>query len=54
MIPTMERNRTVDIHAHMLPQETIRRLAMESPRVAPKLIAQADGSTTMEIAGKVV
>jgi aminocarboxymuconate-semialdehyde decarboxylase len=54
MVPAMERSRTVDIHAHMLPQETIRRLGRESPRVAPKLIAQADGSTTMEIAGKVV
>jgi aminocarboxymuconate-semialdehyde decarboxylase len=54
MVTTMERSRTIDIHAHMLPQETIRRLARESPRVAPKLIAQADGSTTMEIAGKVV
>ena len=54
MVTTMERSRTIDIHAHMLPQETSRRLARESPRVAPKLIAQADGSTTMEIAGKVV
>ena len=54
MVPTMERNRTIDIHAHMLPQETIRQLAREAARVAPKLIAQADGSTTMEIGGKVV
>ena len=30
---------TIDIHAHMLPEETIRRLGKESPRVAPKLIA---------------
>jgi aminocarboxymuconate-semialdehyde decarboxylase len=45
---------TIDIHAHMLPEETIRRLGKESPRVAPKLIQQADGSTIMEIAGKVV
>jgi aminocarboxymuconate-semialdehyde decarboxylase len=50
----MQRSRTIDIHAHMLPQETIRRLGRESPRVAPKLIAQGDGSTIMEIAGKVV
>jgi aminocarboxymuconate-semialdehyde decarboxylase len=50
----MQRSRTIDIHAHMLPQETIRRLGKESPRVAPKLIAQGDGSTIMEIAGKVV
>ena len=31
---------TVDIHAHMLPEETIRLLGKESPRVAPKLITQ--------------
>ena len=54
MVAVMARSRTVDIHAHMLPQETIRRLGKESPRVAPKLIAQADGSTIMEIGGKVV
>ena len=45
---------TIDIHAHVLPEETIRRLGKEAPRVAPKLIAQGDGSTVMEIAGKVV
>jgi aminocarboxymuconate-semialdehyde decarboxylase len=45
---------TIDIHAHMLPEETIRRLGKESPRVAPKLIQQLDGSMIMEIAGKVV
>jgi aminocarboxymuconate-semialdehyde decarboxylase len=45
---------TIDIHAHILPEETIRRLAMDVPRLAPRLHTQADGSTTMEIAGKVV
>jgi aminocarboxymuconate-semialdehyde decarboxylase len=45
---------TIDIHAHILPEDAIRRLGKESPRVAPKLVAQADGSTIMEIAGKVV
>jgi aminocarboxymuconate-semialdehyde decarboxylase len=50
----MTRSPTIDIHAHMLPEETIRRLGKESPRVAPKLIQQSDGSTIMEIAGKVV
>jgi aminocarboxymuconate-semialdehyde decarboxylase len=45
---------TIDVHAHMLPQDTIRLLGRESPRVAPKLIEQADGSVIMEIAGKVV
>jgi aminocarboxymuconate-semialdehyde decarboxylase len=50
----MNRTRTIDIHAHMLPEETMRRLGKESPRVAPKLVAQGDGSMVMEIAGKVV
>ena len=50
----MTNSLTIDIHAHMLPEETIRRLGKELPRVAPKLIQQADGSTIMEIAGKVV
>src|SRR5262245_7737067 len=44
---------TIDVHAHILPEATIRRLAEESPRVAPKLI-ERDGTTIMEIAGKVV
>jgi aminocarboxymuconate-semialdehyde decarboxylase len=44
----------IDIHAHMLPEETIRRLGKESSRVAPKLVEQTDGATIMEIAGKVV
>jgi aminocarboxymuconate-semialdehyde decarboxylase len=50
----MNDSRTIDIHAHMLPEETIRRLGKESPRVGPKLIEQPDGTTIMEIAGKVV
>ena len=50
----MSRPTTIDIHAHMLPEETIRLLGRESSRVAPKLIAQADGSMIMDIAGKVV
>src|SRR5262249_3939020 len=43
----------IDVHAHMLPPETIRLLAKESPRVAPKLIRE-NGATIMEIAGRVV
>jgi aminocarboxymuconate-semialdehyde decarboxylase len=50
----MSRTATIDIHAHILPEETIRRLGRESPRVAPKLVDQPDGSTNMVIAGKVV
>src|SRR5882724_13071764 len=45
---------TIDIHAHMLPEETFRRLAKEAPGVAPKLVQAPDGTTNMEIAGKVV
>jgi aminocarboxymuconate-semialdehyde decarboxylase len=45
---------TIDVHAHILPQETIRLLGKQSPRVAPKLIAQADGSLNMVIGGKLV
>jgi aminocarboxymuconate-semialdehyde decarboxylase len=44
---------TIDVHAHMLPAETIRLLAKESPRVAPKLIDE-NGATIMQIGGKVV
>ena len=45
---------TIDVHAHIMPEETIRRLAAESPRVAPKLIRKDDGGYIMEIAGRVV
>jgi aminocarboxymuconate-semialdehyde decarboxylase len=50
----MTRTTTIDIHAHMLPEETIRLLGKQSPRVAPKLITEPDGAIIMEIAGKVV
>jgi aminocarboxymuconate-semialdehyde decarboxylase len=50
----MTRNPNIDIHAHILPEETIRRLGKEAPRLAPRLVPQGDGSTVMEIAGKVV
>jgi aminocarboxymuconate-semialdehyde decarboxylase len=49
----MSSRTTIDVHAHMLPEETIRLLAKESPRVAPKLIDE-NGATIMQIAGKVV
>jgi aminocarboxymuconate-semialdehyde decarboxylase len=50
----MTRPRTIDIHAHILPEETIRRLGKEAPRLAPTLVAKGDGSTVMDIAGRVV
>jgi aminocarboxymuconate-semialdehyde decarboxylase len=50
----MNRGITIDVHAHLLPQETMRLLGRESERVAPKLIEQGDGSLDMEIAGRLV
>jgi aminocarboxymuconate-semialdehyde decarboxylase len=50
----MNRGISIDVHAHMLPQETMRLIGRESARVAPKLIEQPDGSLDMEIAGKLV
>ncbi|HEY6992362.1 MAG TPA: amidohydrolase family protein [Xanthobacteraceae bacterium] len=50
----MTRSHTIDIHAHMLPEETIRRLGKEAPCLSPKLVAACDGATVLEIAGKVV
>jgi aminocarboxymuconate-semialdehyde decarboxylase len=44
---------TIDVHAHMLPAETIRLLAKESPHVAPQLIDD-NGATIMRIDDKVV
>jgi aminocarboxymuconate-semialdehyde decarboxylase len=50
----MADQKSIDVHAHILTEEMIARLGKESPRVAPKLIKQPDGSFIMEIAGKVV
>jgi aminocarboxymuconate-semialdehyde decarboxylase len=50
----MSRGMSIDVHAHLLPQETMRLLGKESERVAPKLIEQGDGSLDMEIAGRLV
>lgn len=46
--------RSIDVHAHILPEETIHALGRESPRVAPHLIRQDGGAYIMEIAGRVV
>src|SRR5437868_2853173 len=51
--PQMSPSIAIDVHAHMLPAETIRLLGKESPRVAPKL-SHDNGAAIMEIAGKVV
>jgi len=44
---------TVDVHAHMLPEQTIRLLGKESPRVAPELTDE-NGARIMRIDHKVV
>jgi aminocarboxymuconate-semialdehyde decarboxylase len=49
----MSRPITVDVHAHMLPEQTIRLLGKESPRVAPEL-TEENGALIMRIDGKVV
>lgn len=45
---------SIDVHAHIIPEEVFALLAKESPRVAPQLTKQPDGSTIMTINGKVV
>jgi len=46
--------RSIDVHAHILPEDTIRALAQASPRVAPHLIRQASGAWIMQIDGRTV
>lgn len=45
----MTRPCTVDIHAPILPEETIRRFGTEAPGLAPKLIPQGDGRSAEEL-----
>ena len=45
---------TLDVHAHILPEETIKELAKLSPRVAPIMIKKPDGSYDTEINGRLV
>jgi aminocarboxymuconate-semialdehyde decarboxylase len=45
--------RTIDSHTHILTQEAMRRLAKESPKVAPVLKDANEREATLEIAGKV-
>jgi aminocarboxymuconate-semialdehyde decarboxylase len=46
--------RTIDSHTHILTQEAMRRLAKESPKVAPVLKNLDERTATLEIDGKVV
>ncbi|HEX3505138.1 MAG TPA: amidohydrolase family protein [Xanthobacteraceae bacterium] len=50
----MTKTRTIDSHTHILTQEAMRRLAKESPKVAPVLKDVNERDATLEIAGKVV
>src|SRR6516165_9682769 len=45
--------KTVDIHAHILTEETIRLLQREAPKVAPKLTDIDDQFGTLDVAGGV-
>ena len=45
--------KTVDIHAHILTEETIRLLQREAPKVAPKLSRVDDQFGTLDVAGNV-
>ena len=44
---------TIDIHAHILSEETIRLLQSEAPKVAPKLSQTDDQFGTLDVAGSV-
>jgi aminocarboxymuconate-semialdehyde decarboxylase len=48
-----ERTPTVDIHAHILTEETIRLLHREAPKAAPRLSAVDDQFGTLDIAGSI-
>jgi aminocarboxymuconate-semialdehyde decarboxylase len=45
--------KTVDIHAHILTEETIRLLHREAPKVAPKLSSMDDQFGNLDVAGTV-
>src|SRR5215468_8158963 len=44
---------TIDVHAHILSEETIRLLQREAPKVAPKLTDVDDQFGTLDVAGHV-
>jgi aminocarboxymuconate-semialdehyde decarboxylase len=44
---------TIDVHAHILTEETIRLLQSEAPKVAPKLTDVDDQFGTLDVAGSV-
>ena len=44
---------TIDVHAHVLTEETIRLLQREAPKVAPKLSEVDEQFGTLDVAGSV-
>jgi aminocarboxymuconate-semialdehyde decarboxylase len=50
----MSRQRTIDCHTHILGEEAMRRLAKESPKVAPVMARRGDPACRLEIGGVVV
>jgi aminocarboxymuconate-semialdehyde decarboxylase len=50
----MSRPRTIDCHTHILGEEAMRRLAKESPKVAPVMTARGDPACKLMIDGDVV
>jgi len=50
----MSRQRTIDCHTHILGEEAMRRLAKESPKVAPVMTRRGDPACRLEIGGEVV
>jgi aminocarboxymuconate-semialdehyde decarboxylase len=49
----MASTQTIDVHAHILSEETIRLLQREAPKVAPKLSDIDDHFATLDVAGNV-
>ncbi len=50
----MTRQRTIDCHTHILGEPAMRRLARESPKVAPVMTRRGDPACRLEIGGVVV
>ena len=53
MAPQATVPRTIDVHAHILSEETIRLLQREAPKVAPKLTEIDEQFGTLDVAGSV-
>jgi aminocarboxymuconate-semialdehyde decarboxylase len=51
MAPPTTAPQTIDVHAHILSEETVRLLQREAPKVAPKLTDIGDQFGTLDVAG---